>query len=56
MRCANVNSHVNSSKSNNSNKSNSDNIIENLTLPHINVQAKVSFNTLITFQTETDTE
>ena len=38
------------------NTSNSDNVIVNSKFPHINVQTKSSFNTLITFQSESDTE
>ena len=51
-----VNSHVNSSKSNNMNTSNSNNAIVNSNLPRINVETKRSFNKLIALQTETDTE
>ena len=50
------NSHVNSIKSNNLNTSNSDNGIGNSKLPHINFQTNSSFNTIITLQTETDTD
>ena len=38
------------------NTSNRDNVIGNLNLLHINVQNEIPFNTLITFQRETDTE
>ena len=55
-RCTTVNSHVNSSESNNPNISKSDHVIGNSNLPRINVQTKNLFNTLITWQTETDTE
>ena len=51
-----VNSHVNSSESNNSNTLRSDNVIVNSNLPRINVQAEIPFNTLITLQKDTDTE
>ena len=53
--CTTVNSHINSSESNNPNTSDSVNIIGDSNLPHINVQTKIPFNTLITLQTETDT-
>ena len=54
-RCDTVNSHVNSSESNNLNASKNDNVIVNSKLPHINVHTKSSFNTLITLQSEIDT-
>ena len=54
--CINVNSHINSSESNNLNTSNSDNVTGNSNILCINVQAKNLFNTLLTLQTETDTE
>ena len=51
-----VNSHVSSRESNNPNTPNSDNIIRNSNIPHINVHTKSSFNTLINFQRETNTD
>ena len=54
--CITVNSHVNSSKTNNSNTSNSDNVIGNSIIPCININTKISLNKLITLQKETDTE
>ena len=51
-----VNSHVNSSESNNMNTWNSDNVIGNSNLPNTNVQTESSLNTLITLQTEKYTE
>ena len=53
-RCITVNSHINSSKSNNLDTSNSNNNAENSNLPRINVQTETSFNTLINLQAETD--
>ena len=38
------------------NTSKSDNVIRNSNISRINVHAKSSFNTLITLQTETDTD
>ena len=55
-RCYTVNSHDNSSESNNLNTSNSDNVIVNSNPPHINVQTKSPFNTLIMLPKETDTD
>ena len=55
-RCTTVNSHVNSSKSNNLNTSNSDNVIGTSKLPHIKVQNYSQFDTLITLQKVTDKE
>ena len=45
-----VNSHVNSSESNNLNTSNNDNAKENSNLPRINNQTEGLFNTIITFK------
>ena len=55
-RCTTVKSHVKSSESNHLNTLNNDNVIGNSNLPHINVNTKGLFNTLITLQTETDKE
>ena len=54
--CTTVNSHVNSSGSNDMNTHNSDNFIGNSNLPHINVHTKRSLNELITLHKETYTE
>ena len=54
--CNNVNSHVNSSESNNLNTSKSDNVIGSTDLPRINVHDKISFDTIIMFQKETDAD
>ena len=43
-----VNSHFNSSETNNSNTSNSDNVIENSNLPRINFHTESPLNKLIT--------
>ena len=45
-----LNSHLNSSESNNLNTSNSDNVTGNSNLTHINVKNDSPFNTIITFQ------
>ena len=55
-RCITINSHINSSETNNLNTSKSDNVIRNSNLPRINVHTKSSLNKLITLQKETDTE
>ena len=54
--CINVNSHLNSSETNNLNTSNSDNVIGNLNLPCINVHTKSPLNKLMTLQKKTNTE
>ena len=46
----NVNSHFNSSETNNLNTSNSDNVILNSNLPRISVHTKSSLNKLITLK------
>ena len=46
IRCNIINSHINSSESNNPDTSNSDNVIGNPNFPHINVQNDSTFNTL----------
>ena len=51
-----VNSHINSSESNNLNTSNGYIVIGKSKLPHINVHTKSSFNKLFTLKRETDTE
>ena len=56
MRCTTINSHVNSSESDNLNKSNRDNVIGNSNPPRINVQTESTFNTPINLKKETDTE
>ena len=55
-RCINFNSHVNYSESNHFSTSKSDNNIGNSIIPPMNIQTESSFNTLITLQTETDTQ
>ena len=54
--CITVNSHLNSSESNNSNKSNSDDVIGNLNPPCINAYTKITLNKLITLKKETDAD
>ena len=54
--CISVNSHFNSSETNNLNTPNSDNVIGNSNLPLINVHTKTSLNKLMTLQKETETE
>ena len=49
-RCTNVNSHVNSSKSNNLIISNSDNVIRTSNLTHTNIQNESPFNTPISLK------
>ena len=51
-----VNSHINSSESNNLNTSNGYIVIGKSKLPHINVHTKSSLNKGITFRKENDTE
>ena len=55
-RCTTVNSHVNSSESNDLNTYNRDNFIGNANIPRINVHTELSSNELVTFQNETDTD
>ena len=55
-RCTTVDSHINSSISNNFNTSNSDNFIVNSNVPFINVQTESSFNILIILKKRTDIE
>ena len=55
-RCITVNSHFNSSESNNLNASNSDDVIENSNIPCINVHIKNLLNKIITLQKDTDTQ
>ena len=47
MRCIAVNSHFNSSETNNSKTSNSDDVANNLKIPCINIHTKSSLNKLV---------